>query len=355
MRKVPAILDCVAETRGVQIAGMSLLDRLIVTAHRAGCAPIYVIGETTPPAPRACALGIDITLVSAIPELGESALLIEGAVLVETADLQQVIGRGGQLFAANDAPLPVKMTAGNAARVSTGKVATLIPDAASAREAERRLWASLNSNSDGIVDRLLNRPLGRYLSKILVRVPFSPNQVSIASTLVGIFSGWFFASGYFISGALLLQLSAIIDCVDGDLARVLYKESRFGKWLDLAGDQFVHVAVFAGIGFGVAGNDPASHARALAISAVLGVIISFVVIVCIMQRKNGRKSSGLEKLIDATTNRDFSLLVLLLAIAGKLDLFLWMAGIGVHLFWIIAFRSQWKDAGRASAIAEKSA
>jgi hypothetical protein len=74
-----------------------------------------------------------------------------------------------------------------------------------------------------------------------------------------------------------------------------------------------------------------------------------------MHRKNGRKSSGLEKLIDATTNRDFSLLVLFLAIVGKLDLFLWMAGIGVHFFWIIALRSQWHVTGRASAISEKSA
>lgn len=60
-------------------------------------------------------------------------------------------------------------------------------------------------------------------------------------------------------------------------------------------------------------------------------------------------------LIANTTSRDFSLLVLLLAIAGKLDLFLWIAGIGVHLFWIIALRSQWRDTGRAPAISEKSA
>jgi 1L-myo-inositol 1-phosphate cytidylyltransferase / CDP-L-myo-inositol myo-inositolphosphotransferase len=247
------------------------------------------------------------------------------------------------------------MTAGSAAPVSAGKVATPVADATSVREAERRLWASLPSSADGIVDRFLNRPLGRYLSKILIRAPFSPNQVSIVSTLVGILSGWFFASGYFISGALLLQLSAIIDCVDGDLARVLYKESRLGKWLDLVGDQLVHVAAFAGIGFGLARSDPASPALALGISAVLGTIISFVVIVRFMQRKNGGKSSSLEKLIDATTNRDFSLLVLLFAIAGKLDLFLWMAGIGVHLFWIIALCSPWQGARHAASISEKSA
>src|SRR5437762_3848685 len=177
------------------------------------------------------------------------------------------------------------MTAGGAGPVSAGKVATPVTDSTSVREAERRLWASLGSSADGIVDRFLNRPLGRYLSKILIRAPFSPNQVSIVSTLVGILSRWSLATGYFISGALLLQLSAIIDCVDGDLARVLYKESRSGKWLDLVGDQLVHIAVFAGIGFGLARSDPASPA--LGISAVLGVIISFALIVCFEQRKSG--------------------------------------------------------------------
>jgi phosphatidylglycerophosphate synthase len=354
VRKVPAILDCVAETSRVQIAGLSLLDRLVVTAHRAGCAPIYLIAKTTPPAPRARALGIEITLASAIPDFDEPALVINGAALVETVDLQQMIERGGQLFLANNTPLPVAMTPGDAEPVRAGKVATLVTDATSAREAEYRLWASLTSSADGIVDRFLYRPLGRYLSKILIRTPFSPNQVSIVSTLVGILSGWFFAGGYFISGALLLQLSAIIDCVDGDLARVLYRESRLGKWLDLVGDQFVHVAVFAGIGFGLSWRYPASPALALGISAVVGTIISFVVIVRLMQRKKGARSSSVEKLIDATTNRDFSLLVLLLALAGRLDLFLWMAGIGVHLFWIIALCAQWQR-GCAPAISEKSA
>jgi len=355
VKKIPAILDCVAETRGVQIAGLSLLDRLIVTAHRAGCAPIYLMAETTPSVPRANALCIDITLASQIRELDKPALLINGAVIVETVDLQRVIEERGQLFSGDGARLPVAVMAGEAAPVTGGKVALAITDVTSVREAESRLWAALTSNTDGIVDRFLNRPLGRYLSKLLIHAPFSPNQVSIVSTLVGILSGWFFAAGYFISGAFLLQISAVIDCVDGDLARVLYKESRLGKWVDLVGDQFVHIAVFAGIGFGLARSNRASPALALGISAVLGVIISFAVIVFSMQRQSGLKSSGLKKLIDATTNRDFSLLILMLALAGKLDLFLWIAGIGVHLFWIIALRLQLQDAGSAPAISKKSA
>src|SRR5438874_2022060 len=81
--------------------GLSLLDRLIVTTHRAGCAPICLIAKSMPLVPRTRALGIDITLASAIPELEEPALLIDGAVFVEAADLQQVIEGGRQLFSAD--------------------------------------------------------------------------------------------------------------------------------------------------------------------------------------------------------------------------------------------------------------
>src|SRR5207247_11025445 len=136
---VPAILDCVAETSSVKIAGLSLLDRLIVTAHRAGCAPICLIAETMPPLPRARALGIDITLASAIPELDEPALLIDGAVFVETADLQQVIEGGAQLFPADGTRLPVAMTPVNAVSVSAGKVADPITGASPLIEAGRPL------------------------------------------------------------------------------------------------------------------------------------------------------------------------------------------------------------------------
>jgi phosphatidylglycerophosphate synthase len=355
VRKVPAILNCVTETAGLQIAGLSVLDRLVVTAGRAGCTPIFLIAKTAPSLPRACELGIETTLTATMPKLEEPALLIEGGVLIEPADLKQVIEREARLVTADGNPLPVKLTVPDAPPVTAGKVAGPVDDAVSAREAARRLWASVGSSADGIVDRLLNRPLGRYLSKILVRAPFSPNQLSIVSTLIGMFSGWLFAAGSFISGALVLQLSAIIDCVDGDLARVLYKESRLGKWLDLVGDQFVHLAVFAGIGVGVARTNPASPALALAISAALGVIISFAVVVRFMQRKSGGKSSRLEKLIDATTNRDFSILVLALAVVGRLDLFLWMAGIGVHLFWVIALYLQRQSPERARTISERSA
>ncbi len=201
-------------------------------------------------------------------------------------------------------------------------------------EAERKLWASLTSTADGLVDRFFNRPLGRPLSKLLVRTPISPNQVSVVSILIGVAAAWFFARGNFVAGALVFQLCAIIDCVDGDLARALFKQSRLGKWLDLGGDQVVHFSVFAAIGIGVARIDPSVPALALGASAALGVLLSFAVIVRALRQPAAQRGPLLNKLLDATANRDFSVLLLVLAIFGRMDLFLWMAGIGIHVFWI---------------------
>ncbi len=61
MSKIPAVLVCDARTGSLEIAGLTVLDRLVVTAHRAGCAPIFVTGETAPALPRAEALGIQVS------------------------------------------------------------------------------------------------------------------------------------------------------------------------------------------------------------------------------------------------------------------------------------------------------
>ena len=49
-----------------------------------------------------------------------------------------------------------------------------------------------------------------------------------------------------LAGAALFQLQSIVDGVDGELARLLHKESRFGFWYDVGVDNVTHMAVFAG-------------------------------------------------------------------------------------------------------------
>jgi phosphatidylglycerophosphate synthase len=51
-------------------------------------------------------------------------------------------------------------------------------------------------------------------------------------------------------GAILLQVSIIVDCVDGELARYTRKFSRLGAWLDAVTDRVKEYLVFLGLAYG---------------------------------------------------------------------------------------------------------
>jgi phosphatidylglycerophosphate synthase len=178
---------------------------------------------------------------------------------------------------------------------------------------------------------------------MLVRTPISPNAVSLASVFIGLLAAMLFASGDYaacIAAAVLFQISAIVDCIDGDIARIAFKESVFGKWLDLAGDQVVHIAVFGAIALGIIKTTPDSPAMWLGFSAIIGALLSFGVVVRGLRRPYLDRSGRLQKLINAATNRDFSVVVLCMAVLDRLDWFLWVTAIGSHVFWITALTLQ---------------
>lgn len=356
--RLPAIIHHRKKSASCPVAALTVLDRLAVALHRAGCADISILPEESQPLPnlqRSRALGIEVKVASKPPRGDGPVLYAESHVLAQAGDVRRVLQEKGRLSDRSGCPLPLGVTPVSRSawppsldhlpRVRAEGVAWTVNDSAQASQATKALWSSLQSSADGLIDKWFNRPVGRWLSKVLIHTSVSPNQMSILATLVGLCSAWLFALGQpraALWGALLLQLSAIIDCVDGDLARVLFKESPLGKWLDIVGDQVVHIAVFAAIGVGLwrAGTD--APVLAMAGSAALGVVISFLVVLRGLRQPLGQ-NSRLQKLIDATTNRDFSVLLLALVVAGRLEWFLWLTAIGVHVFWVIAWVVQIRD------------
>jgi phosphatidylglycerophosphate synthase len=351
---VPAVLLADPGTAGLPAVALTLLDRLIVAAHRGGCSPITVVANgPLPDLRRTRALGITFDVIPQLPPLTPGTLVASTGQLLLDGDIRQLTRSTGRLVTANGTPLPAgridttptdptdpwKTLSAIAAR----GVACPVHDPASARAAGETLWASLSSSADGTVDRYFNRPVGRVLfSRWLVHTPITPNQISVAATALGLTAGVLFGFGVqklAILAGVLFQVSAIIDCVDGDVARSVFKESPLGKWLDIIGDQVVHASVFAGIAIGLWRQGAPGPFLWLGGSAVIGGFIAFLVILRGM-RTPGPANSRLQKLIDAATNRDFSVLVLILACIDRLGLFLWAAAIGSHAFWILALLLQ---------------
>ncbi|MHC1768786.1 MAG: CDP-alcohol phosphatidyltransferase family protein [Verrucomicrobiia bacterium] len=342
-----------ADSASATIASLTVLDRLVISLSRAGVERILVVDKTQPVLARSAALGIRWEYSDRLPQSSGAVLVGLGNVLVTSADIRRILEVQGRLTTSDSQSLPIGVVEGIndwQARLAEAppvraRDLTALVTSATVRQVEQAYWASLTSSSDGWVDRHFNRPLGRVLSKGLVRTAVSPNQVSLFATLVGLGSGWLFAVGTAqaaLVGAIVLQLSAVLDCIDGDLARALYKQSALGKWLDIVGDQVVHIGVFLGIAVGLWRSGSTAPVLLLGAVAAAGVVLSFIVVLRTLRKPERRGHSRLQKMIDATTNRDFSVLLILFALFEVLDWFLWMAAVGSHAFWLAALTLQWQ-------------
>jgi phosphatidylglycerophosphate synthase len=122
----------------------------------------------------------------------------------------------------------------------------------------RRLQA--NRIDDGFYSTFVVRKASKPLTRVALSLGLSPNTITVISFVVGIASAFAFAGGTFgwlLLGAVLLQLSLIIDCVDGEVARATRRFSALGAWLDASTDRVKEFAVYGGLAVGAArlGND----------------------------------------------------------------------------------------------------
>ena len=106
---------------------------------------------------------------------------------------------------------------------------------------------------DGFYSTFVLRPLSAPLTMACVRLGIRPNAITIASLAIGIGAAALMATGRwwgYLAGALALQASLVLDCVDGDVARATGRFSALGGWLDAATDRLKESLVYGGLALG---------------------------------------------------------------------------------------------------------
>jgi CDP-L-myo-inositol myo-inositolphosphotransferase len=78
-------------------------------------------------------------------------------------------------------------------------------------------------------------------------IPLTPNHVSLISFGLGLLAALLYAYGHYVTGAILVELSSIIDGVDGELAGAKRMMSARGGFLDTMLDRFVDISIYLGI------------------------------------------------------------------------------------------------------------
>ena len=203
---------------------------------------------------------------------------------------------------------------------------------------EKKLLASLVKGKDGWVSKKFNRKISTFITRFLVKTSVTPNMMSFFIPILGLLTFFILAKGtypWFLIGGLLVQFLSIVDGCDGEIARLKFRQSLWGKWLDPILDRYVDTAIIAGMAYGywnTTGNN------------FILPIASFVVLADILQDYMSSKffvETGKKlKLSDLAFKRDARLLILAVgAITNQI----------LAAFLIFILFSQYKVIGRLIA------
>ncbi len=351
------------------VLGLSLVQRTALTAQRAGYGRTLVLG------------GKGASAAGALPSSSHSPLIIAPAAILAEANWLERLASipvepaawaalPGRIVMLPAASAPAAADAlnedgglrdlaavesrlarlfGPPAPIPAGIDPMVVRTPADVRAAERRLLKSLVKDTDGFMARHVERPISLAISRRLARTAITPNQMSLISIAVGICGGPFFLSSRPLMqtiGALMFLAHSILDGCDGELARLKFQQSRWGGILDFWGDNVVHTVIFGCMGVGWSLSAGSLWPLALGAGAVFGTLGSAGFVYWrLMRGKDGADtlftsvSDGpgrpLTRLLNSASRRDFIYLVILLALFGRSNWFLVLAGIGAPVYFLL--------------------
>lgn len=254
----------------------------------------------------------------------------------------------GQLAGKADAPtlLPNHLERQAGAGIDLGReLCDRVVDELSRRAAEEKLFAQARKASDTWIARNFDRHVSIWMTRRLVPFPITPNQVTIFATLLGLVGAVFLALGTYGSqllGSILLVLSVVIDGCDGEVARLKYLESDFGRRLDFFLDNVVNsLGIFTcGAGYYWQGG-PEFYLWASMINAGAAAASVFPVYWLFFREKKEAYSpteasapQGFDasKLAENIAGRDFVYLIFFLALIGRAYWFAYICLVGIVAF-----------------------
>jgi phosphatidylglycerophosphate synthase len=224
------------------------------------------------------------------------------------------------------------------------------------RSAERFLVAKSGKPTDGIYSNF-NRKLSRPFVRALTHTGITPNMVTLAGLVVGMISAFMYSRGFYLAsivGAVLFFISGLIDEMDGMLARLTFSESAFGTWFEGLVDNATYLLLFSGITAGLY-RQHGQRELIWGIALIAGCLLSVCVVA--LQRKAltppdrpNEYSARMNRLMETDSSlisqiaRQIHIFikkgvavhyVLIFTVFGGLPVFLRIAAISANLTWTV--------------------
>ena len=215
--------------RADQLVHTSLVQPLIEAARRDSGLTVAVVPEKPP---------VEDLTVGAYA----GAFLATGSTAGDA--LSAIAGGDSEGFVTSFAD-PVRVPHGAIARAP---VAT----AAQRTAAHRLLYRILIKPQDNAITRYLYRPVSFPLTRLLVRTPITPNQISYLVAVLVAVGCWVTAHAsvhWAITGTAIILAASYVDCCDGEVARIKLLSSRLGAWIDTIVDELSSVGYMVALGW----------------------------------------------------------------------------------------------------------
>ena len=360
-----------------EVAGVPLLERVVLTASRAGATDILLV----------CREAVCQTLPLRIPLPGSQIRAIQFSKFdpLDFASWTELDAFLEDQFLwipwnwvttkqfLKDLPLqktdlvdwarPVRVSLRQvggellSAPPSSEKTGVEVGSSESITRAERFLVANSGKILDGIhtsFNRRLCRPFVRLLSHTLI----TPNEVTFGGVLISVLSAIAFAHGGYLNsvlGALLFYIAGLFDEMDGMLARIKFAESPRGTWLEGFADGLSYLLLFGGITIGLA-RQYGRAATLMGVSLFVGAVLALVAtslqrrrattadrpneylgrMYQLLDNDSGNWISRAVRQLQAFVRRGILVhYVVIFTVIGALPLFFFFATLGAHLTWIL--------------------
>lgn len=374
------------------VAGLTLLERAVLSAHRLDLAPIRLWGPTHLSAEvrrRLATHGVgehDLTQAPTIEpstfDDGEHVVVIGPDALVEPKALDAMVREA--LDSSLDRVIVTRDSAGPLmAFVPASRVRSLVesqtpwavaaPSSASdpaertppAAYFCRRVSDHANLSAlAGDYARHLNGPRESFFTRIIRRfsVPLSlrlatlglpPTLVTLAGLLFAAAAAVCIATGTYLGGlcgAVLYYSSMVLDCSDGEVARLSFRDSAFGAWFETVVDYSTYLLLLLALAVSGPGEGGSGPAFRLALLVALGGSIVVIAVASYLRYRVAANDPGeFDEASARELKRSSSLhrfarwgrqwikrstmahLLVALALAGRLPLlvYLWACGAAV--------------------------
>lgn len=181
--------------------------------------------------------------------------------------------------------------------------------------------------------RVFLEPLARFISWTGV----SPNLITLIGFVLMVGVAVVLAWGHLFWGGILIMAAALFDALDGTLARMMGRTSRFGAFLDSTLDRFSEAIIFLGLFVYFSGRD-----KNLELILIYATVVGSLMVSYARARAEGIGVPLKEGLF---TRFERVLLLVVGLVSNQLTIVLWLLAIFSNLTAIQRMYLVWRITG----------